>query len=65
MKGQFEVKHKNAFYTVKRLRLLEYLMNLGFEPYKTIPDADNPKYKWWLFENSAELEGAINAYFGK
>lgn len=60
-----EVKHKSAYYTVKRLRLLEYLMNRGFEPVKVIPDPNNPKYKWWLFENSAELEKVIDAYFSK
>jgi hypothetical protein len=44
--------------------MLEYLLNLGFEPVKTIPDAINPRYNWWLFENNTELENAINAYFG-
>ncbi len=55
--------HKNSFYTCKRLRLLEFLVNNGFEPVKTIPDATNTKYNWWLFENTPELEKVIEIYF--
>ena len=57
--------HKSAYYTVKRMRLLEYLMNKGFKPAKTIPDATNPKYNWWLFVNTPELETEIHNYFNK
>lgn len=59
-----ELKH-NAFYTCKRLRLLNYLRSKGFKPVETIPDANNTNYNWWLFENSPELENAINNYFSK
>lgn len=55
--------HKSKYYTCKRLRLLEYLINLGFEPVKSIPDAINPRYNWWLFNNTPELEDAITNYF--
>lgn len=55
--------HKREYYTVKRLRLLEYLTNRGFTADKTIPDPENPKYKWWLFKNTPELEEAITGYF--
>lgn len=58
-----EKGQKREFYVVKRLRLLEYLKKLGFNPVETIPDADNPKYNWWLFKNTAELNEAITAYF--
>lgn len=57
-----EMKH-GEIYTVKRLRLLEYLLNKGFEPYTTIPDSQNWRYKNWLFNNSPELESVINEYF--
>lgn len=60
-----ERKHKNTYYTVKRLRLLEYLLDLGFKVEKTIPDPSNPRYKWWLFVNSVELEEAVTEYFKK
>lgn len=60
-----ELAHKNKYYTVKRLRLLEFLIDKGFTIVKTIPDPNNPKYKWWLIENSIELEKAVNAYFNK
>lgn len=50
-------------YTCKRLRLLEYLLSEGFEPYTTIPDSQNWKYKNWLFKNSPELEMCLHQYF--
>lgn len=56
-------KHKSYYYTVKRLRLLEYLLDKGFEVAKTIPDPSNPKYKWWLFVNTPELEAVVTEYF--
>ena len=58
-----ELKHKSSFYTCKRLRLLEFLKAKGFTPIKTIPDANNPAYNWWLFENSADLERVLEEYF--
>jgi hypothetical protein len=60
-----ELKHKRDFYTCKRWRLLQYLMNLGFEPYEEMPDPTNYKYKWWRFKNTPELEAAIDAYFAE
>lgn len=56
------IKHGET-YCCRRLRLLEYLLNKGFEPYKTIPDSQNWKYKNWLFNNSPELESTITEYF--
>lgn len=58
-------KHKAEYYTCKRLRLLQYLTEKGFQPYLTLPDVKNPKYNVWRFTNSPELEEAINEYFGK
>lgn len=55
-------KH-GEYYTVKRWRLLQYLMKLGFKPLETLPDPTNPHYCWWKFKNSAEFEDAIEAYF--
>lgn len=56
------IKHGET-YCCRRLRLLEYLLNKGFEPYKVIPDSQNWRYKNWLFKNSAELESTITGYF--
>lgn len=56
-------KHKKSYYTVKRLRLLQYLKERGYSERITIPDPTNPKYCWWLFDNSPELEQDIEAYF--
>ena len=60
-----ERKHKNEYYTCKRLRMLEYLKNEGFIPYLTLPDVDNPRYNVWLFHNTPELEDTVENYFAK
>lgn len=56
-------KHKSDYYTCKRLRMLQYLMEHGFEPYATIPEPTNVKYSWWLFHNTPELEKCVEEYF--
>ena len=57
-----QIKH-GKYYTCCRLRLLEYLLKKGFEPIKDIPDPHNWKYRHWIFENSVELEDALDEYF--
>ena len=57
-----EMKH-GAVYCCRRLRLLEHLLDKGFEPYATVPEPENYKYKNWLFNNSPELESVITEYF--
>ena len=56
---------KQRYYACKRMRLLEYLLDHGFEPVGTQPDATNYRYKNWLFENTAELDAALREYFNK
>ena len=56
-------KHKATHYTVKRLRLLKHLVDSGFTDFEVIPDPTNPKYNWFLFENTPALEKVIEAYF--
>lgn len=59
------MKH-NETYTVKRLRLLQYLVNKGFKEYTIIPDpTSTKKYNWFIFQNSKELEQAVNEYFSE
>lgn len=55
--------HKRPYYTVKRMRFLKYLQAHGFEPFESVPDPTNPKYLWWLFDNTPELEKCIETYF--
>lgn len=52
-------------YTCKRLRMCEYLIKQGFTPTATIPDATNPRFNWWLFEKTPELDAAVEEYFEK
>lgn len=58
-------KHNSAHYTVKRMRLLKYLVDRGFTKYEVIPDPTNPKFNWFLFDNSPQLETAIESYFNE
>lgn len=56
----------NATYTVKRLRLLQYLVNKGFKEYTIIPDPTSTKnYNWFVFENTEALAEAVAEYFAK
>ena len=50
-------------YCCRRWRMLTYLVERGFMPIKTIPDATRADYKNWIFENSPELEQTIEEYF--
>lgn len=51
------------YYYCKRLRLLEFLINKGFNPIRTQPDIRNPSYKVWVFDKTEELDKALNYYF--
>jgi hypothetical protein len=51
-------------YVVKRLRLLQFLVNEGFKEYTVIPDpTSNKGFSWFLFNRSPELEAALEEYF--
>ena len=51
-------------FTVKRLRLLQFLKERGFTDYQVIPDpTTNKNFNWFLFKNSPELEAAVEDYF--
>lgn len=53
-------------YTVKRLRLLQFLVNKGFKDYVVIPDpTTNKNYNWFIFEKTPELEEALREYYSK
>lgn len=59
------MKHGPTF-TVKKLRLLQFLRKKGFTKYKIIPDPTTTKnYNWFIFKNSDALEAAIKEYFSK
>lgn len=57
-------KH-GRYYYCKRLRMLGWLKERGFLPCETIPDVNNPKFNVFVFENTPELEDAIEEYFSK
>jgi hypothetical protein len=50
--------------TIKRLRILQYLVSKGFTKYEIIPDpTSNKGYNWFVFKNTPELQEALNDYF--
>lgn len=57
------LKHGNKPFVVLKPRMLDFLMNKGFEPSMTRRDYKNPKHYVWQFENSPSLEVAIEEYF--
>ena len=58
-----ERKYKPTF-LCKRWRMLDYLVGLGYQPIKTLPDCTNPRYNVWVFENTGpEFEQAVTEYF--
>lgn len=60
-----EKKERRKFYTCKRSRMLDYLLDKGFTPSSEGHDWNNPKYKVWHFVNTPELEVAVNEYFNR
>lgn len=65
MKKVNERKKDGGRYVVKRMRLLNYLIERGFSKYEVITDPTNPKFNWFLFEKTPELETAVEDYFAK
>ena len=51
-------------YTCRRMRLLSYLCENGFQPIKTLPYPANPRYNVWLFDREVEgFEDTLKTYF--
>lgn len=51
------------FYVCKRMRLLNYLMDKGFNFIKTQRDRRNPHYIVWIFKDSPELRECVEEYY--
>ena len=50
-------------YICRRWRMLTWLMDKGYKPVRTIPDAKRQDFVNWVFENSEELEKDVETYF--
>ncbi len=55
------MKERNT-YVCKRTRMASYLMTCGFQPYRIVPDRDNPVYSVYLFSASTALYNAVMDY---
>lgn len=57
------IMNNDTLYYVKRLRLLNYLLELGFRDYEVIPDPTSHKnYNWFVFKKTPELIAAVEKY---
>lgn len=51
-------------YFVKRLRLLNFLIERGFKNYEVIPDPTSHKnYNWFVYKRTPEFDKAVEEYF--
>lgn len=56
--------NNDSVYFVKRLRLLNYLLQKGFTEYEVIPDPTSHKgYNWFMFNRTPEFDAAVTEYF--
>lgn len=60
-----KTKPTRELYAVKRLRLLQYMLERGFEPIAERPDAKNCHYKNWLFVKTPDFCKALDEYFNE
>lgn len=51
------------FYVCRRIRLLNYLQQKGFNFIKTETDKMNPNYLVWIFFDSEKLRNTIEEYY--
>ena len=56
---------KQKTYVCKRLKLMNYLSDNNFYPYKAVRDKLNPMYYVWLYTDSDELQEAITEYYSQ
>ena len=48
--------------TIYTKNMALFLRNKGFKILKTVPDDNMPNFPNWIFEDTAELQDAINEY---
>ena len=62
---QKEGNMNNNIYVCKRMRLLSWLTERGFEAIRSQVDIYNPKYRVFLFEDSPELRKCVDDYYSQ
>lgn len=59
------MKENMKYYVCRRLRLLTFLQDKGFQYLIMEKDKYNPKYNIWLFKDCKEIRDAIEEYYSK
>jgi hypothetical protein len=58
-------KNERVYY-VKKLRLLNFLVQKGLRDYEVIPDPTSRKgYNWFVYRYTPELHEALEEYFSQ
>ena len=53
------------YYVCRRIRLLTFLQDKGFQYIMMEKDKYNPSYNIWLFKDSQMLRDAVEEYYSK
>jgi hypothetical protein len=55
--------NNDRIYYIKRLRMLNWMIEKGFRDYEVIPDPTSHKnYNWFVFERTPEFDKAVEEY---
>jgi len=58
--------NNDSIYYVKRLRLLNWLIERNFRDYEVVPDPTSHKnYNWFVFKRTPEFDEAVEEYFAQ
>lgn len=60
------IMNNDRIYYIKRLRMLNWMIEKGFRDYEVIPDPTSHKgYNWFVFKRTPEFDKAIEEYFAQ
>ena len=51
------------YYVCRRIRILTFLLERGFQYIKMEQDKYNPNYNIWLFRDCDEIRAAVEEYY--
>lgn len=51
------------YFTVRRLRMADFMSKKGIYPVETVPNIYNPRYNVWKYRWDSKFEAARQEYF--
>lgn len=58
-------KEVRGTYVCRKIRLYSYLTELGFKPYRVVPDMYDSDRLVWLYEDTEEIRDAVESYYSE